>query len=276
LVFIALAVLTGCSGSSVPAKPGDGSKYVVENEPYKRVWRAAMAAAGRNMSVSVSNEASGVIRGNAAGVEEIGVFLRRDRSNPMRTEIEVAGGKNTGLTITSSFYNSPTAKNWSSLIFRELQYELENMDHFDALAAAPKPSSMRLQDMTPEMRADSQTNMRAQIRQEIQAQMPPEIGAPAPQIDVRAQIREEVRLQMEQEMLRRMQSQAPAGGDTRPPLPAAPPVPIAPALPPATTLLPQTTLTVRERLRELRTLYQDQLIGKAEYESKKAVILKDL
>lgn len=273
LVLFVLAVLTGCAGDAVPAKPGTGSKYVVENQSYQRVWRAAMAAAGRNISVTTSNEAGGVIRGKAAGVEEIGVFLRRDRSNPMRTVIEVAGGKSTGLTITSSFYNSPTARNWSNLIFKEIQYELDNMDQYDALAAAPKPSSLRLKDMTPEMRAAYQPSMRAQIRQEIQAQMPPEIPAAAPRIDLRAQIREEVRMQMEQEMRYRMQSQQAVGGAPRPPLAAAP---TAPAVPSAPALLPQTTLTVRERLGELRTRYQNQMISKAEYDAKKTEILKDL
>ncbi len=287
-VFIMLAVLTGCVGDSPPAQPGTGSKYVVKNQSYKRVWRAAMAAAGRNISVTTSSEASGIIRGKASGAEEVGVFLRRDRSDPMITEVEVAGGKPTGLTITSSFYNSPTARNWGNLIFKEMQYELDNMDINDALALAPKPTSLRLQDMSPEMRQAQQNDMRAQIRREIQSQMPqqPQQAQQAPaQMDMRAQIREEVRLQMEQEMRNRAQSQYPTQGYQQPsagfaPAPPATPtrqavVPTAPA-PAVAAPLPRTTLSLRERLRELRKLYQDQLISPAEYEAQKSKILNDL
>jgi len=279
LALILLPLLAACAGDAVVAQSGTGSKYVFENQSYQRVWRAAMAAAGRNMTVNTSNEAGGVIRGNAAGTEEIGIFLRRDRSDPLKTEVEVAGGKRSGMTITSSFYKSPPAKNWPMLIYREMEYELANMDQYDTMAAAPRPSSLRLEDMTPEMRS-SQGKIRSQVQEEIRAQMPAQVRD-TPQIDVRAQIREEVRLQMEQEMRQRMQDQAAAVAPrsarplTAPSLPsAAPTAPAAPSI--VMAPLPKTTLTPRERLRELKALYQDQLISNAEYESKKAAILKDL
>lgn len=238
-----------------------------------------MAAAGRNMSVNTSNEAGGVIRGKATGTEEIGIFLRRDRNDPLKTEVEVAGGKRSGMTITSSFYTSPTAKNWPMLIYKEMEYELANMDQYNTMANAPRPSSLRLEDMSPEMR-NSQGNIRSQVQNEIRAQMPAQARS-TPQVDVRAQIREEVRLQMEQEMRQRMQNQAAAVAPqsarplTTPSLPSAPlAAPAAPTI--VMAPLPKTTLTPRERLRELKALYQDQLISNAEYESKKAAILKDL
>ncbi len=280
LALILLPLLAACAGGGVTAQSGTGSKYVFENQSYQHVWQAAMAAAGRNMSVNTSNEAGGVIRGKAAGTEEIGIFLRRDRSDPLKTEVEIAGGKRSGMTITSSLYTSPTAKNWPMLIYKEMKYELANINQYDTMANAPRPPSLRLEDMSPEMR-NSQGNIRSQVQKEIQAQMPAQIRS-APKVDVRAQIREEVRLQMEQEMRQRMQDQAAAvAPQSARPRAAAPSLPRAPlAAPAAPTIvmapLPTTTLTPRERLKELKALYQDQLISNSEYESKKAAILKDL
>jgi hypothetical protein len=156
---------------------------------------------------------------------------------------------------------------------------------------------MRMEDMSPEMRAQAQTNVRS---------------------DIRAQIREEVRAQMQREMRMQTQQQgyqpAPQAvpnyqpaqptqpqaprvreytsnvGPTRAPL--APPAqvrsqysapaqsqyaePVQAAAPAVAPPLPKTTLTLRERLRELKKMYQDQLISKPEYESKKESILGDL
>jgi hypothetical protein len=285
IAFAFLILVSACAGDNV-AQPGTGKKFVTQNESYQRVWRATIASAGRNFSIEHSNEAGGVIRGHAPGVEEIGVFVRRSRTNPNEIEIEVAGGKKKGLTITSSVYKSPKAKNWSNILFKEIHYELQNMDRMDALALAPRASSLRLEDMSPEERNAAETDVR---------------------IDIRAQIREEVRAQMQYEMrvqqgqtttpARRQQEQPQAPtvreytssmAPTRAPLTAPTPMPVQPQAPsqyyaptpvPApivTAPLPKTTLSLRERLGMLKKMYQDQLISKPEYEAKKADILSDL
>lgn len=273
-----LPLLAACAGSAVPAKPGEGGKYVFENYSYERLWDAAMIAAGHNISIDSSNEAAGVIRGHAAGTEEIGIFFRRDSTDPLKTQVEVAGGKRRGLTITSSFYTSKTAKNWPNIIFKEMNYELTKVDPYSAYASAQRPGSMRLEDMSPEQRSAGQTSIRAQVHDEIRSQRPPE-ARPAAQGDIRAQIREEVRRQMEYE--RQTQTQGRAAPVAAPRVTQRVTAPRAPAVPPSAPAsimppLPTTTLSLRERLGELKALYQDQLIGKAEYESKKAAILKDL
>jgi hypothetical protein len=321
-----MVLLSACAGDT-PAKQGTGNKYTVSGETYKRVWRAANAAAGRHITVENSNEAAGTIRGHADGSEEIGVFIKRSRSKPDEVEVEVAGGKSKGLTISSAVYNSPKAKNWARLIFKELEYELETMDQMDALAAAPRPSSLRLEDMSPEMRRSSQKSIRAQIREEVRAEMrremrrerqlqqtedfqeqeeeeveerapPPRRRNAQPPKPRRVQRPDEdtpaaskyqgrrkytdmpapVRAPVSSTRSRASRSVAPEpeAAQEAEPAPAravAPPRRRAPAV---AAPLPKTTLTLRERLGELKKMYQEQLIGQAEYDAKKDALLDEL
>lgn len=113
-------MLSGCAtiGS---LRPGSGSTFEVENRTYDQVWKAAVTAVSRSLTIVESDKNSGIIKaekraGGTTWGEVVGVFIQPADANSKRFTVEVTSKKRYQLQITG--------QNWERTIIEGMKAEL--------------------------------------------------------------------------------------------------------------------------------------------------------
>jgi len=122
IVFVILIgfILSSCATVG-GLRPGSGSTFEVQNHSYDQVWKAAVTAVTRSLTIVESDKNAGIIKAEkGAGVttwgEVVGVFIYPADTNSRRFTVEVTSQKRSQLQITG--------QNWERTIIEGMKAEL--------------------------------------------------------------------------------------------------------------------------------------------------------
>lgn len=119
ILFISML---GACATVEDLRPGTGSVITIEGKTYEQIWKAAVKATNKNLTIVYNNKQRGEIRAEAAAKiaswgEVVGVFISPTTPTAAKYTVEVVSQKRSKLQLTG--------QNWERSILASMQVELD-------------------------------------------------------------------------------------------------------------------------------------------------------
>jgi hypothetical protein len=119
---VLLGLLLSACATVEGLRPGTGSVINIEGRTYEQIWKAAVKAANKNLTIVYNNKLRGEIRAEAAAKlaswgEVVGVFISPTTPTAERYTVEVVSQKRSKFQLTG--------QNWERSILASIQTELD-------------------------------------------------------------------------------------------------------------------------------------------------------
>ncbi len=121
ILFTLALLLSGCA-TVEGLRPGTGSVLEIRGKTYNEIWKAAVRAANKNLTVVYNNKNRGEIRAEAAAKlaswgEVVGIFITPTSDKAPKYTVEVVSQKRSKIQITG--------QNWERAIISSIQVDLD-------------------------------------------------------------------------------------------------------------------------------------------------------
>ncbi len=120
-LMLLIGILGACA-TVEDLRPGTGSVITIEGKTYEQIWKAAVKATNKNLTIVYNNKQRGEIRAEAAAKiaswgEVVGVFISPTTPKASKYTVEVVSQKRSKLQLTG--------QNWERSILASIQVELD-------------------------------------------------------------------------------------------------------------------------------------------------------
>jgi hypothetical protein len=121
IVLALLLFCMGCATVDSLQRGAGGATFLVQNKSYDEIWRAAILAVGKQLTIVESDKSSRTIKAERAiGVatwgEVVGVFITPDSTDSHTFEVEVESLKRDQVQVTG--------QDWTMTIVEGIKAEL--------------------------------------------------------------------------------------------------------------------------------------------------------
>lgn len=119
-MFLFIGILTACA-TVESLRPGTGSVLTIQGKSFEQIWKAAVKATNKNLTIVYNNKQRGEIRAEAAAKlaswgEVVGVFVSPTTPNAPKYTVEVVSQKRSKIQLTG--------QNWERSILASIQVDL--------------------------------------------------------------------------------------------------------------------------------------------------------
>ncbi len=122
LWIILLSLLLSSCATIEDLRPGTGSVIDIKGHTYDQIWKAAVKATNKNLTIVYNNKSRGEIRAEAAAKiaswgEVVGVFITPTTPKAPKYTVEVVSQTRSKIQITG--------QNWERSILASIQVDLD-------------------------------------------------------------------------------------------------------------------------------------------------------
>ncbi len=121
LSLMLLISMLGACATVEDLRPGTGSVITIEGKTFEQIWKAAIKATNKNLTIVYNNKQRGEIRAEAAAKiaswgEVVGVFISPTTPKAAKYTVEVVSQTRSKIQLTG--------QNWERSILASIQVDL--------------------------------------------------------------------------------------------------------------------------------------------------------